>query len=58
MRVANRLCTERELSSVEVVADLMGYRFFLSLLSDKANLWPSLNMNALYRAVCNAWPAG
>lgn len=57
MRVANRLSTERELSSVEVVADILDYDFFITPLSERDNPWPSLNMNMLYKAVCNTWPA-
>lgn len=58
MKVANRFTTERELSSVEVVADILEHDFFITPLSDRASPWPSLNMNMLYKAVCRAWPAG
>ena len=44
MRVANRVFTERPLSQVEVVADLLGYRSEFT----NSSAWAHLNISVLY----------
>ena len=52
MRLANRVFTERELSSVEVVNYLLGYG------TDYTNVpaWTYVHANTLYWAIVRKWP--
>ncbi|KJZ71586.1 hypothetical protein HIM_09055 [Hirsutella minnesotensis 3608] len=52
MKVANRVFTERPLSQVEVVADLLGYRTELT----NSCAWAFLNASVLYWHVFRQWP--
>ncbi|EFY94377.2 ATP-dependent DNA helicase PIF1 [Metarhizium robertsii ARSEF 23] len=52
MKVANRVFTERPLSQVEVVADLLGYPTELT----NNSAWAFLNVSVLYWQVFRQWP--
>ncbi|KJZ69967.1 hypothetical protein HIM_10638 [Hirsutella minnesotensis 3608] len=52
MKVANRVFTERPLSQVEVVADLLGYHTELT----NSCAWAFLNASVLYWHVFRQWP--
>ncbi|KJZ69894.1 hypothetical protein HIM_10727 [Hirsutella minnesotensis 3608] len=52
MKVANRVFTERPLSQVEVVADLLGYRTELT----NSCAWAYLNVSLLYWHIFREWP--
>ncbi|KID81371.1 PIF1 protein [Metarhizium guizhouense ARSEF 977] len=52
MKVANRVFTERPLSQIEVVADLLGYPTELT----NASAWAFLNVSVLYWQVFRQWP--
>lgn len=52
MKVANRVFTERPLSQVEVIADLLGYPTELT----NTSAWAFLNVSVLYWQVFRQWP--
>ncbi|KJZ68166.1 hypothetical protein HIM_12443 [Hirsutella minnesotensis 3608] len=52
MKVANRVFTERPLSQVEVVANLLGYATELT----NSSAWAFLNVSLLYWQVFRQWP--
>ena len=52
-RVANRIFTNRELSSVEVCANLLGFRNSFS----SQGTWRSIHLNTLYWAIFRRWKA-
>ncbi|XP_044717895.1 ATP-dependent DNA helicase [Hirsutella rhossiliensis] len=52
MKVANRVFTERPLSQVEVIADLLGYPTELT----NNGAWAFLNVSVLYWHVFRQWP--
>ncbi|KID83958.1 arrestin domain-containing protein [Metarhizium guizhouense ARSEF 977] len=51
VRVANRVFTERPLSQVEVIANLLGYSTEFS----GAKAWTFLNVSMLYRHIVRVW---
>lgn len=51
VRVANRVFTERPLSQVEVIANLLGYSTEFS----GAKAWTFLNVSMLYRHIVQVW---
>jgi hypothetical protein len=55
MRIANRMSTEQELSSPEVVSYLLGFETFKSPIPSTRQSWPKISMRQLYFSVVKNW---